>query len=399
MEESESPPPRGAVHRIVRDLQALRAAAGGLSYAEIVRRVTALRLARGEADFLARPARTTVYDAFREGRTRLDADLVSDIAEALGGDGANFHQRCLSARLAMEATGRGQAPEDAHSPGDAAVAHPVEEHTEVPAEESVGNPVGEPEEFVGDPVDEPIEEPVESNRPTFAETAREHVREPSWRHRIALSLACLAINLLGYVAVEFFDLPIFLDMTGTGIAAIALGPWHGVAVALGTHLVGSSVHGLMSVPFVVVNIVGALIWGYGVRTLRLGDTLTRYFALTLAVAAACSAVATPILLMLFDGDTGRSASLIQTLVDLGEPAGVAVFTANIMTSVADKLISGFIILTVVAAVSERVRIPGGALFRALHPAAGGERSPSPESTHATSAPRLLAQSLPSVSQR
>lgn len=322
MEETPGPPPRDDVNQIVRDLQALRVSAGGLSYAEIVRRVTALRQTAGVSEFLARPARTTVYDAFREGRARLDADLVADIAEALGGDGPTFRRRCQHARLAVEATAPVDAPADERPP--------------------------------------PL--------PALPEVRAEVVSEPRLAHRLVLTIACVVINLFGYLAVELFDLPIFLDMTGTGIAAIALGPWHGVAVALATHLVGMSVHGVMTLPFVAVNIAGALIWGYGVRSLGLGNSLTRYFGLTLVVAAACSVLATPILLLLFGGDTsGRLSSLTQTLEDLGAPVGVGVLVANLMMSAGDKLISGFLILTAVTAISRRVPIPGGHLFRALNP--------------------------------
>ncbi|ARK04200.1 hypothetical protein B8281_05040 [Cellulosimicrobium sp. TH-20] len=65
-------------------LRALRAWAGEPSYTEIARRVGALRTARGVPTAEARPGRVTVYDVFRAGRSRLDVDLLADVAHVLG---------------------------------------------------------------------------------------------------------------------------------------------------------------------------------------------------------------------------------------------------------------------------------------------------------------------------
>lgn len=65
-------------------LRALRGRAGSPSYAEIARRVGEVRAARGRCGRPARrPSRITVYDCFRDGRARLDIELVVDIAEVL----------------------------------------------------------------------------------------------------------------------------------------------------------------------------------------------------------------------------------------------------------------------------------------------------------------------------
>lgn len=64
-------------------LRDLRAAAGGPSYAEIARRIGDHRASSGSAEPV-RPSRATVYDCFRLGRHRVDADLVAEIVRALG---------------------------------------------------------------------------------------------------------------------------------------------------------------------------------------------------------------------------------------------------------------------------------------------------------------------------
>lgn len=79
-----SPVGAGSVDELAARLRALRAWAGDPSYTEIARRVGALRTARGVPVAEARPGRVTVYDVFREGRSRLDVDLLADVAHVLG---------------------------------------------------------------------------------------------------------------------------------------------------------------------------------------------------------------------------------------------------------------------------------------------------------------------------
>lgn len=69
---------------IVADLHALRAAAGEPSFAAISRRVASLRASRGVPEAEQRIPRSTLYDFFRSGRRRLDADVVTEVAISLG---------------------------------------------------------------------------------------------------------------------------------------------------------------------------------------------------------------------------------------------------------------------------------------------------------------------------
>ncbi len=71
-------------------LRERRAAAGSPSFSEITRRVGAQRAERGVRPSERTPGRVTVYDCFREGRRRLDVELVLDIVQALGADAAEI---------------------------------------------------------------------------------------------------------------------------------------------------------------------------------------------------------------------------------------------------------------------------------------------------------------------
>lgn len=69
---------------VPRLLRSLRAHAGDPSFSDISRRISAARQRRGLDVHRARVGRTTVYDAFRSDRKRLDTRLVLEIAAALG---------------------------------------------------------------------------------------------------------------------------------------------------------------------------------------------------------------------------------------------------------------------------------------------------------------------------
>ena len=313
---------------IAGDLQALRVAAGSPSYAEIALRITKVREERGELG--GRPARTTVYDAFRMGRRRLDTALVLDIVRALGVDEVEVEvwaERCRTARA------------DAPVP-----AGPVDG----PAADAALDEDPEP-----DP-DPPSPIPV----PTLK--------------AVLLCLGCVALNLLGRQLVDAIQLPLYLDMTGTAIAAVLLGPWWGAGVGLATNTVGSSISGWESLPFALVNVAGALVWGYGIRRWRLGSTLPRYAALSCVVALTCSMIAVPIIVAM-DGITGHGAdSVTATILDTVGLLWLAVASSNVLTSLADKVISGFMALLAVDVLPRSVT----AEVRPLMPL-GGERSAAP----------------------
>ena len=233
--------------QIAADLQARRADAGSPSYAEIALRIAKLRELRGGPDALSRPARTTVYDAFRAGRRRMDTALVLDIVRALGAgedEVAQWAERCRTAHA-------GEAPAP-----------------------SVPEPEPEPEpEVEADPPPPPA--------------------PPTLKAALILCLGCLALNLVGRVLVD------------------------------------------------------ALVWGYGVRRWRMGLTIPRFFALNALAALCCTVLAVPIIMAL-NGTTGNGADdVIATIEEAVHSLWLAVASANIITSLADKTISGSVALLAV----------------------------------------------------
>src|SRR5690606_27519540 len=93
-------------------------------------------------------------------------------------------------------------------------------------------PLGPPPEVPGPPAAPRVPAPPATPAPVAAPPGP---ARPPLHHAVALMLVCTAANLAGLHVAEFFRLPLFLDMAGTAIVAISLGPWYGAAVGLATN--------------------------------------------------------------------------------------------------------------------------------------------------------------------
>jgi energy-coupling factor transport system substrate-specific component len=166
---------------------------------------------------------------------------------------------------------------------------------------------------------------------------------------IALIPAAVALNVVGSFINDVLRLPFFLDMIGTAVVAITIGPWWGALAGALTNTVLGFISSPISLPFAVVNVVGALVWGYGVR-LGMGKTLVRFFILSLIVAVASSTTATPIYIFVFGGATGHFSDMMTAaFVGMGRELITAVFSSNIIVSLGDKIISSFLALAIIEA--------------------------------------------------
>jgi energy-coupling factor transport system substrate-specific component len=167
---------------------------------------------------------------------------------------------------------------------------------------------------------------------------------------VTLIPVCIALNIVGGYIASALRLPVYLDMIGTAISAIVLGPWWGALVGVLTNGGSALISGPVSLPFAIVNVVGALLWGYGVRSWGLGKSIPKFFLLNVIVAVACTIVAAPIIVLVFGGATGNGAdALTGTFLAVGQNLVGSVFSSNILTSLADKIIGGFVALAVIEA--------------------------------------------------
>jgi len=165
----------------------------------------------------------------------------------------------------------------------------------------------------------------------------------------ALIPAAVALNFVGSYINGFLNLPLFLDMIGTAVAAMTIGPWWGAVAGAATNIIGGFTGSPISIPFAACNVIGALVWGYGVRW-GMGKTFVKYFILALLSALFVTLMAVPIYVFLFGGATGHYADVLTAaFLGMGQHLIVSVFSSNILVSIADKLISSFVALAILQA--------------------------------------------------
>lgn len=185
-------------------------------------------------------------------------------------------------------------------------------------------------------------------------------RSQSRRRRLPLTYVvavipvAAALNIVGGYINTVLRLPIFLDMIGTMVTAVILGPWWGALVGAITNIVNSFISGPISLPFAVVNVAGALVWGYANMWGWMKKTWS-FFLVNVLVATVSSIFAVPIYVFIFGGATGHFADVMTAaFLAMGQNLIVSVFSSNILVSLADKIISGFVGLAIIEALPENL---------------------------------------------
>jgi energy-coupling factor transport system substrate-specific component len=143
-------------------------------------------------------------------------------------------------------------------------------------------------------------------------------------------------------------------MIGTMVTAVILGPWWGALVGAVTNIVNSFISGPISLPFALCNVVGALVWGYANQWGWMKKQWS-FFLTNVAVAFFVSLTAVPIYVFIFGGATGHFADVMTAaFLAMGQNLLVSVFSSNILVSLADKIISGYVGLAIIEALPENL---------------------------------------------
>ena len=175
---------------------------------------------------------------------------------------------------------------------------------------------------------------------------------------IALVPVASVLNVIGGTVAGALKLPIFLDMIGTAVVAMTIGPWWGALVGVITNLTMGFLTGPVSIPFAACNVVGALVWGYGTRWGFANDKL-KFFGLSVASAIFVSLMAAPIVIFVFGGATGHASDVLTAgLLAAGNDMWAAVFSSNIFVSSADKFLSSFLALAIIGALPTNLQVTG-----------------------------------------
>ncbi|WIE64242.1 hypothetical protein DEI99_013515 [Curtobacterium sp. MCLR17_036] len=309
-------------------LQRLRHTAGDPSYGDIAARITARRLAAGTQEGAARIARSTVYDVFRPGRTRLNAVLVGEVVRVLGvadGDVEAWERAARSPVVAADGA--------------------------APATWTAGPTVGSAPAARPETDERPIGRPGAAPRTGSVPTAVASVRRwwptgaghrPDAGSLALLVAAAVGIDLFGASVSGQFHLPIWLDTIGTAVVALRLGPWIGAGVGAGAVLLNQLAHGPTSFWFALVGAVAGVLWGVGVRQWSLQRSPWRLLVLGLVVAVGCTAVATPVTVLAYQATvTHGTQAYIDVLSAAGDGPWAAVALANLGASVVDKVLTTF----------------------------------------------------------
>ncbi len=186
------------------------------------------------------------------------------------------------------------------------------------------------------------------------------VRTSSRKRRLPLTYVvavipvAAALNIVGGYINTVLRLPIFLDMIGTMVTAVILGPWWGALVGAITNIVNSFISGPISLPFAVVNVAGGLVWGYANIWGWMKKSWS-FFLVNILVAFVSTLFATPIYVFIFGGATGHFADVMTAaFLAMGQNLIVSVFSSNILVSLADKIIAGFVGLAIIEALPENL---------------------------------------------
>jgi energy-coupling factor transport system substrate-specific component len=171
---------------------------------------------------------------------------------------------------------------------------------------------------------------------------------------VALVPLAVAVNFVANWVAATLGLPIYLDTVGTFLASVLVGPWWGALVGVLTNGVGVLQNGASNALFAPVNVAAALIWGYGIRSFGLGRNAVTFFALAVVVGIVTGALAAPIVIFLGYA-TGHPSDLITaSLLGFGVSLELAVLASSVLSSVADKVVSGYVGLALTAALPAAV---------------------------------------------
>ncbi|WP_460775448.1 hypothetical protein [Microbacterium sp. GXF7504] len=314
-------------------LQERRLEAGAPSFAQIAARISAVREACGVPTAAAQVARSSVYDVFRTGRRRVNADLVAEIVLALGGDEHEaevWRTRCLRAQAGAvrgEETNTGSVAHASTSPADGSgtgrspvpPAKPAPSATPVTARGSRG--ASGPARRLPPPTEERSVAERLAATPEFA---------------AVVMVAAISINMVGGTLANRFDSPFYFDTIGTAVAAVLLGPWRGAAVGLLTNAFASLIALPETIVFGLVNAAAGLAWGYGARLWRADRSFTRFLGLSMLVAGLCTLIGAPINVLMYHGQLLHSNLGIHEIAD---NVWRTVTAINLSVSIGDKLMT------------------------------------------------------------
>lgn len=174
-------------------------------------------------------------------------------------------------------------------------------------------------------------------------------KKPALDHFFILTIfLSLGLNLLGSALQIYLELPLFLDATGTMLAAVLIGPWIGGLVGLLTNVIKGICYTTTSLPFGLVNFGIGLIVGYLVIILKGYQRWYAPLMIGCVIALAAPLMAAPIATYMFGGITAHGIDkFVVVFIDSGNTILSSTFLGRLPTSFIDKLLSAFIVYGII----------------------------------------------------
>jgi len=169
---------------------------------------------------------------------------------------------------------------------------------------------------------------------------------------ILLIPVAVAINIIGGQLAVILKIPIYLDAIGTILVAILAGPWVGALTGLISNCI-NAIFDPAFLPYAAVSIIIGLAAGFLARA-AMYTNVVKIVISSIIVAIAATIVAAPITAYMFAGVTGSGSTFITGVLQAaGQNLLEAVLTTQLISDVADKLVSVFICYFILRSMSVR----------------------------------------------
>lgn len=143
----------------------------------------------------------------------------------------------------------------------------------------------------------------------------------------------IAVNIVLGIATNALKLPLYLDTLGTVITAVLMGPVPGAIVGALTNIITGFMYSIRDIPFLLVNVVVALIVGFVAKKFKFTYVTALITGLVLAVV--CPLIGTPIGIAIYGGLTGTASDVIVMWL---RNSGSSIFAASFIAKIGNNLI-------------------------------------------------------------
>lgn len=169
---------------------------------------------------------------------------------------------------------------------------------------------------------------------------------------ILLIPVAIAINIVGGQLAALLKIPVYLDCIGTIIVGMLAGPWVGAVTGFLSNAI-NAIFDPTFLPYSLVSIAVGLVTGF-LSQRQMFKKISYIVISGVIIAFTASIIAAPITAYLFGGVTGSGSTFITALLlATGKNLMQSVFTAAIISDLADKLISIFVAYFVIRNMSAR----------------------------------------------